>query len=176
MLRALAWLVSNVASFLGLTINRHTRDWHAGEVEDVQLPTPNDPTRKEAHPSQPSFSGKREARIPGIPVLPTRGTTTHSHATKNQDARHKAEHDTGGVASIGAPQALILSRPRRGRLSKDECALISANRDPLFPTNVGNQEQSCRAHELEVASPNKACRQPWIPTRVGVSGEAYSLT
>jgi hypothetical protein len=51
MLRALAWLVSNVASFLGLTINRHTRDWHAGEVEDVQLPTPND-KQQETNPAR----------------------------------------------------------------------------------------------------------------------------
>jgi hypothetical protein len=94
MLRAFGWLVSNVAWLFGPTINRHTRDWHTDAAREDQLPTPSDPTPKEAHTSQPSVSGKRAARIPRIPVASTQGTETHSHAPRNQDARDKPEHDS----------------------------------------------------------------------------------
>jgi len=94
MLRAFCWLVSNVAWLFGPTINRHTRDWHTDEAEDDHLPTPNDPIQKEAQTSQPSFSGKRKARIPGIPVASSQGTAPHSRCATNQDAWHKAEHDS----------------------------------------------------------------------------------
>ena len=97
MLRAFCWLVSNVASLFGLTITRHTRDWHTDEAEDDHLPTPNDPTQKEVQFSQRSFSGKRKARIPGIPVATTQGTTPYSRATQNQDARDKPEHDSPSI-------------------------------------------------------------------------------
>ena len=111
MLRAFAWLVSNVVSTLRTIFNRRTRDWHTDAASEVQLPTSADITEKEPQPSQPSFSGKRdvsaearraqaEARIPGIPVASSRGTTTYSPEAHNQDARHKAEHDTVVVAAL----------------------------------------------------------------------------
>jgi hypothetical protein len=94
MLRAFGWLVSNIVSMLATIFNRPTRDWHTGGAREDQLPTPNDPTPKEARHSQPSFPGKRKAPIPKIPVASTQGTTPNSHATQNQDARHKAEHNS----------------------------------------------------------------------------------
>jgi len=46
MLRAFVWLVSNVASTLGMIFNRTTRDWHTDEAREAQLPTPNDLTQE----------------------------------------------------------------------------------------------------------------------------------
>ncbi len=139
MLRAFAWLVSNVASTLGMIFNRTTRDWHTDEAREAQLPTPNDPTQKEARHSQPSFSGKATGRIPGIPVATTQGTTTHSHATQNQDARDKPKHDsvivlqTGSGPSAASPAKAGIQSARNAR---------SGNRQtlsPLIPTDVGIQ-------------------------------------
>ena len=111
MLRAFAWLVSNVGSTLRTIFNRNTRDWHTDRAEEVQLQPSTDITEKEPQPPQPSFSGKRdlsaearraqaEARIPGIPVAAPQGTTPYSLTAHNQDARHKAEHDTVVVAAL----------------------------------------------------------------------------
>jgi hypothetical protein len=94
MLRAFGWLVSNIVSMLATIFNRPTRDWHTGGAREDQLPTPGDPTPKGARHSQLSFSGKRAARIPRIPVASTQGTTPNSHAPRNQDARDKPEHDS----------------------------------------------------------------------------------
>jgi hypothetical protein len=38
--------VSNVTSLFGLTINRHTRDWHTDGAHEDQLPTPGDITQE----------------------------------------------------------------------------------------------------------------------------------
>ena len=46
MLRAFAWLVSNVVSMLATIFNRPTRDWHTAESEETQLPTSNDLTQE----------------------------------------------------------------------------------------------------------------------------------
>ncbi len=108
MLRAFCWLVSNVVSFLGKIIHRSTRDWHTDNAEDDQLPTPNDPTQKEAESSQPSFSGKRAARIPGIPVVSTQGTETYSRLAINQDARPTAAH--GSLDNLEAELQLRVPR------------------------------------------------------------------
>ena len=93
MLRAFRWLVSNVVSMLATIFNRTTRDWHTDDAHEDQFPTPNDPTQKEAHTFEPSFSGKRSARIPRIPVASTRGTTPYSLCALNQDAWDKPKHD-----------------------------------------------------------------------------------
>jgi hypothetical protein len=139
MLPAFCWLVSKVASTLGMIFNRTTRDWHTDEAREAQLPTPNDPTQKEARHSQPSFSGKATGRIPGIPVATTQGTTTHSHAPQNQDARDKPRHDsvivlqTGSGPSAASPAKAGIQSARNAR---------SGNRQtlsPLIPTDVGIQ-------------------------------------
>ncbi|MEY4782687.1 MAG: hypothetical protein RIR41_622, partial [Pseudomonadota bacterium] len=46
MLRAFAWLVSNVVSMLATIFNRPTRDWHTDDADDDQFPTPNDLTQE----------------------------------------------------------------------------------------------------------------------------------
>ena len=94
MLRAFCWLVSNVVSTCRTIFNRRNRDWHTDETHEDQLPMPNDPTQKEAHTFEPSFSGKRSARIPRIPVASTRGTTPYSLCALNQDAWDKPKHDS----------------------------------------------------------------------------------
>ena len=97
MLRAFAWLVSNVVSMLATIFNRRNRDWHTADANEDQFPTPNDPTQKEARTFEPSFSGKRSARIPRIPVASTRGTTPYSLCAINQDAWDKPKHDSPSV-------------------------------------------------------------------------------
>ena len=100
MLCVFACLLSNVGSMLATIFNRHTRDWHTDAASEDQLQTSNDIAQKEPQLSQPSFSGKAEGRIPGIPVASSRGTTTYSPEAHNQDARHRAEHDTVVVAAL----------------------------------------------------------------------------
>ena len=54
MLRAFAWLVSNVGSVLGAIFNRSSRDWHMEEAQEVQLPLSNDLHNKETYQAEPS--------------------------------------------------------------------------------------------------------------------------
>ena len=166
MLRAFSWLVSNVAWLFGPTINRHTRDWHTDEAEDDHLPTPNDPTQKEARHSQPSFSGKATGRIPGIPVATTQGTTTHSHATQNQDARDKPKHDsvivlqTGSGPSAASPAKAGVQSARIAR-SQQGTAL-----SPLVPTNVGTQGGRRTLSRLAASGLHPQPNGSWIPTLI----------
>jgi len=195
MLRAFVWLVSNLALACRAILNRPTRDWHTDEPEEDQLPTPNDITQEPRHP-QPPFSGKRKARIPGILVASTQGTTPHSRATKNRDARHKAEHDTVDFAITVLETDLLVRVPRagvgeerrrrrdlvRGTKSRDAsrelCSWppVSAHRallayagpSPLIPTTVGIQG---RPRPLsKVAASSLQHNRIWIPTVVGMSG------
>ena len=101
MLRAFCWLVSNVVSMLATIFNRTTRDWHTDDAHEDQFPISNDLTQKEAHTFAPSFSGKRSARIPRIPVASTRGTTPYSLCAINQDAWDKPKHDAVVVLQTG---------------------------------------------------------------------------
>ena len=79
MLRAFAWLVSNVASMFATIFNRTARDWHTDDARKDQLPTPNDLTGKVQHASQ--------------------GTTPYSPATKNNNARYTAAYDASAAES-----------------------------------------------------------------------------
>ena len=143
MLRAFVWLVSNVASLFGMTINRNTRDWHTDAAHENQLPTSND-IQKEAKTTQPSFSGKAEGRIPGIPVVSTQGTATYSLCATNQDARHKVEHD-----SVGAD---VLTIWKRGtRVPREGGDPASAQRALLTRTSLP-------AHTDERRYPGRASR------------------
>ncbi|MEY4782885.1 MAG: hypothetical protein RIR41_820 [Pseudomonadota bacterium] len=113
MLRAFCWLVSNVVSTCRTIFNRRNRDWHTDETHEDQLPMPNDPTQKEAHTFEPSFSGKRSARIPRIPVASTRGTTPYSLCALNQDAWDKPKHDAVVVLQTGnGPLAVFPAKAR----------------------------------------------------------------
>jgi hypothetical protein len=113
MLRAFCWLVFNVVSMFRTIFNRPTRDWHTDDAHEDQFPTPNDPTQKEAHTFEPSFSGKAAGRIPGIPVASTQGTTTHSPCATNQDAWDKPKHDSVIVLQTGSgPSAAFPAQAR----------------------------------------------------------------
>ncbi len=164
MLRAFVWLVSNVASLFGMTINRNTRDWHTDAAHENQLPTSND-IQKEAKTTQPSFSGKAAGRIPGIPVVSTQGTATYSLCATNQDARHKAEHD-----SIGADVLTIWKRgtrvPGEGQdpVSVQRALAQATSLSPLIPTNVGIQGEPRVLSELAASTPHPQQNRSWIPT------------
>ena len=164
MLRAFCWLVSNVVSTCRTIFNRRNRDWHTDEAEDDHLPTPNDPIQKEAQTSQPSFSGKRKARIPGIPVASTQGTMPHSRCATNQDARHKAEHD-----SLDDQEAeLQLRVPGEGRgqdsAQRADTQPECATRTDWTPAFAGDTACDTRA------------RSPLIPTKVGIQGGRRTLS
>ena len=112
MLRAFAWLVSNVVSMFRTIFNRPTRDWHTDEAHDDQLPTPGDQHQGQQS-LKPSFSGKAAGRIPGIPVASTQGTTTHSPCDTNQDAWDKPKHDSVIVLQTGSgPSAAFPAQAR----------------------------------------------------------------
>ena len=133
-----AELVSYAVSTLQMVLVRRTRECHT-TASPEDLPRATGGLHQETHISQPSFSGKRAARIPRIPVATTQGTTTHSHATQNQDARDKPKHDsvivlqTGSGPSAASPAKAGIQSARNAR---------SGNRQtlsPLIPTDVGIQ-------------------------------------
>ncbi len=117
MLRAFVWLVSNVASFLGLILHRNTRDWHTHDANEDQLPTPNDLTQEpcQAEPTGLSTgSGPRAASPAKAGVQTPHGVRT---------------------SKPSAPRALTGPPPSRGmRLATPTLAL-----SPLIPTKVGIQ-------------------------------------
>ena len=120
MLCVFACLLSNVGSKLRTIFNRNTRDWHTDRAEEVQLQPSTDITEKEPQPPQPSFSGKRKARIPRMTVASSQGTTPHSLRAINRDARDKPEHDAIGFASSGSvehafPTKAVIQSARHAR-------------------------------------------------------------
>ena len=164
MLRAFCWLVSNVAWLFGPTINRHTRDWHMDEAEDDHLPTPNDPIQKEAQTSQPSFSGKRKARVPGIPVASSQGTASHSRCATNQDAWHKAEHDS--LDDQEAEPQLRVPRLRGGHGLRHTRSLPAHPDESRDPGRTSNLVPPCSFNPAYAAHPfsdsdasSRACRR-----------------
>ena len=107
MLRVFVWLASNVVSKARTIFNRNTRDWHTDEAQEGQLRTLTDISETGSNRSSPSFSGSsREFRL-----FNPRGTTPHSPAAYNRDARHKAEHDT----TVGVAARTIWKRVQRTR-------------------------------------------------------------
>jgi hypothetical protein len=96
--------------------------------------------RKEPDP-QPSFPGKAEGRIPGIPVGPTRGLATDPLEAINQDARDKPGHD---------PMA--------------EAQITSGTPTPLIPTKVGTQGSPRSLSRLGASAPRSLRNRSWIPT------------
>ncbi len=93
-----AELVSHAASTLQMVLVRRTRECHTQAAAE-DLPRATSGLHQEADISQPSFSGKREARIPGIPVVSTQGTETYSLCAINQDAWDKPKHDSPSIDS-----------------------------------------------------------------------------
>ena len=184
MLRAFCWLVSNVVSMLATIFNRTTRDWHTDDAHEDQFPISNDLTQKEAHTFAPSFSGKRSARIPRIPVASTRGTTPYSLCAINQDAWDKPKHDAVVVLQTGnGPLAVFPAKagiqtphnvrtrnpsalraqtgppPSRGtRLATPELAL-----SPLIPTKVGIQGGGRTLSHLAASILHTQHTRSWIP-------------
>ncbi len=167
MLRAFCWLVSNVVSTLQTIFNRPTRAWHTDEAEDDHLPTPNDPTQKEAQTFEPSFSGKRSARIPRIPVASTRGTTPYSLCALNQDAWDKPKHDavvvlqTRSGPSAASPAKAGVQTPHGVRTSNSSAPRTRTGPPP--------------SRGIRLATPELAFF-PLIPTKVGIQGGGQTLS
>ena len=96
-----AELVSHAVSTLQMVLVRRTRECHTQAAPEV-LPRVTSGLHQETDISQPSFSGKREARIPGIPVVSTQGTETYSRCTPNRDAWDKPKHASSAYESARA--------------------------------------------------------------------------
>jgi len=142
MLRAFAWLVSNIASMLGAIFNRPIRDWHTDEVEEDQLPTPNDLTREnfQAEPTGLSTGSGPSAASPAK----AGGQTPHNVRTRNPSALR---------ALTGPP-------PSRGtRLATHALAL-----SPLIPTKVGIQGRTRSLSRLAASNLRSQHTRSRIPT------------
>ena len=170
MLRAFAWLVSNVVSMFRTIFNRPTRDWHTDEAHDDQLPTPGDQHQGQQS-LKPSFSGKAAGRIPGIPVASTQGTTTHSPCDTNQDAWDKPKHDSVIVLQTGSGPSAAFPAQARVR-NGAEGAIWSGG-----PNRVTEAASYARGLQTphEVRTPTLAL-SPLIPTKVGIQGRTRSLS
>ena len=171
MLRAFVWLVSNAVSMLATIFNRPTRDWHTADANEDQFPTPNDPTQKEADTFEPSFSGKRSARIPRIPVASTQGTTTHSPCATNQDAWDKPKHDSVIVLQTGSGPSAAFPAEARVR-NGAEGAIWSGG--PNRVTEAASYARGLQTlHEVRTST---LALSPLIPTKVGIQGRTRSLS
>ena len=132
MLRAFVWLVSNVASFLGLIIHRSIRDWHTDETHEDQLPTPSDITQEtpQAEPPGLSTGSGPSAASPAKAGV----QTPHGVRTRNPSA----------------PRALTGPTPLRAtRLATPTLAL-----SPLIPTKVGIQGRTRSLSRLAASTPH----------------------
>jgi hypothetical protein len=192
MLRAFAWLVSNVVSMFRTIFNRLTRDWHTDEAHDDQLPTPGDQHQGQQS-LKPSFSGKAAGRIPGIPVASTQGTTTHSPCATNQDAWDKPKHDSVIVLQTGSGPSAAFPAEARVR-NGAEGAIWSGGpnrvteaasyaRGLQTPHSVRTRNPSA-LRALTGPPPSRGTRlatsalalSPLIPTDVGIQGTTGSLS
>ncbi|MEQ1780820.1 MAG: hypothetical protein ABMA14_05635 [Hyphomonadaceae bacterium] len=129
MLRAFAWLVSNVVSLLGTVINRNTRDWHTDATEDVQLPTSND-FHQEINPAESTG-----ASLQALMVSSTRSVCPSNHEgvlTAGSEFKEHAFPAKAGIQSERSKQGTVLS--------------------PLVPTNVGIQGKSRALFQLPASS------------------------
>ena len=97
MLRAFAWLVSNVVSMFRTIFNRLNRDWHTDEAHDDQLPTPGDLTQEalQAEPTGLSSGSGPSAAFPAEAGI----QTPHNVRTRNPSALRAL---TGPPPSRGA--------------------------------------------------------------------------
>ncbi len=110
MLRAFAWLVSNVVSRSRAIFNRRPRDWHMDAAQEVQLPRPNDITQetRQAEPTGLSTGSGPSAAFPAQAGV----QTPHDVRTRNPSA----------LRTLTGPP------PSRGT-RVDACALLS----PVIP-------------------------------------------
>ena len=84
MLRAFAWLVSNVVSRSRAIFNRRPRDWHMDAAQEVQLPRPNDITQ-ETRQAEPTGLSTGSGLKPASPAQ-AGVQTPHDVRTRNPSA------------------------------------------------------------------------------------------
>ncbi len=175
MLRAFVWLVSNLVSMLRTILNHPTRDWHTGTAGEDQIPTSNDKHQKETDTPQPSFTGKRKARIPGIPVASTQGTTPYSLRTLTRDARDKPEH--GSIDDAQSGRGPLGRVPREGGdpvtmrsiVSQPACA-PRTDQTPAVAWDTGHQTYGRKDDRLIPRPSPRHSRQAAKPRRAGTQG------
>ncbi len=188
MLRAFAWLASNVASLLGVILPRNTRAWHTGRAEGDQLQTPSDLHNKEtcqAEPTGLSTGSGPSAAFPAEAGI----QTPHAVRKRNPSALRAL---TGPPPSRGmrfGTCALLFSViPGEGAQRSFDAACgvaqdklrpgtpeLRASSLPLIPTNVGIQGGWRTLSELAASSPYPQQKRSWIPTFVGMSGVCRGL-
>ncbi len=160
-------LVQGAVSTLKMIFNRKTRDWHADHAREA-LPQATSSNQFQDHLSQPSFSDKRNARIPRIPVASSRGTTMYSPAAYNRNARHKAAHDSVSVAQCTPLSPVIPAEARQREELEPRSDTLALS--PLMPTHVGIQGRPRPLSRLAASRQRTHHNRSGIPASAGMSG------
>ena len=116
LLCVIAELVRSVAVMLGMRNRRQVR-----VCDTIQMPEALPQATHDTHQEANSTHGVILGLVPRISVGPTQGLANTPREAINQDARHKAEHDTVDVAQAadaGPPG----SRPARAATQRPLCA------------------------------------------------------
>ena len=143
MLRAFAWLVSNVGSMFGMVINRNPRDWHTDAAGEGQLPTPND-----LH-QEINLAENTGASLQALMVSSTRSVCPSNHEgvlTAGSEFNEHAFPAKAGIQSERSKQGTVLS--------------------PLMPTNVGIQGKWRALFQLPASSLYTHQNRSRIPTLI----------
>ncbi|OYX48363.1 MAG: hypothetical protein B7Y90_10540 [Alphaproteobacteria bacterium 32-64-14] len=104
----IAELVLGVAAMLGMRNRRQARACDTNPMPEALPQATRDTQNQEADSSNESFSGLSRESLLEHP----QGLADIPRAAINRDARHKAEHDTVGVAYTLVPQSPRASQAR----------------------------------------------------------------
>ena len=162
-------LVQGAVSTLKMIVVRCTRECHT-KAPHADLPQATNSISK----TGPKPSTVILGLVPRIPVVQTRGTTSYSPEAVNQDARHKAEHDTVGVEP--ARPSLLSFRAKAQRAADlGERRRLGAiwSGGPNRGVNASAEAQGRWRILFRLAASISRTRQnrSWIPTFVGMSGD-----
>ncbi|MEQ1784128.1 MAG: hypothetical protein ABMA14_22455 [Hyphomonadaceae bacterium] len=143
MLRAFAWLVSNVGSMFGMFFNRPTRDWHTDAAQEDQLPAPND-IQKE------TFSAANTGASKALMVSSTQSVRPSNH---------------GGVLTSGSVFKEHAFPAKAGIQSARKARSFRSHRSPVIPAEAHQHEEPeprsdarRRKHTQPLASGSRAPR------------------
>ena len=137
MLRAFAWLVSNVVLACRTIFNRNTRDWHTDAAHEDQRPLPND-IQKE------TFSAANTGASKALMVSSTQSVRRSNHEGVLTSGSVFKEHAFPAKAGI---QSARNARSSRSHLS------------PVIPAEAHQREEP----EPRSDARRRITRNPWLP-------------
>ena len=114
MLRAFAWLVSNVVSMLATIFNRHTRDWHTDAAHEDQLPTSNDSYSATCHRFETIAAPRRSLGMRPV-VAVTREQASHRQSSTKARSSLEACRSAHAIRLEGRGIQAHASSPRASR-------------------------------------------------------------